>query len=93
MASYKSYGAPMLPKHAENKDGGFALEPAIAVRRRWRPASLWSRATVTSLSRNIYGRRTCSTKLPPLSDCRCSDALDGYVVAIGEVELHRVIGA
>jgi hypothetical protein len=30
MASYKSYGAPMLPKHAENKGGGFALEPAIA---------------------------------------------------------------
>jgi phage terminase large subunit-like protein len=30
MASYKAYGAPMLPKHAENVGGGFALEPAIA---------------------------------------------------------------
>ena len=30
MASYKAYGANMLPKHAENKGGGYALEPAIA---------------------------------------------------------------
>jgi phage terminase large subunit-like protein len=29
-ASYKAYGANMLPKHAENKGGGYALEPAIA---------------------------------------------------------------
>jgi phage terminase large subunit-like protein len=29
-ASYRAYGAPLLPKHAENKGGGYALEPAIA---------------------------------------------------------------
>jgi phage terminase large subunit-like protein len=29
-AQYKAYGANMLPKHAENKGGGYALEPAIA---------------------------------------------------------------
>jgi phage terminase large subunit-like protein len=30
MAVYKSYGAPMLATHAENKGGGNKLEPAIA---------------------------------------------------------------
>jgi phage terminase large subunit-like protein len=29
-ASYRACGAFMLPKHAENKGGGYALEPAIA---------------------------------------------------------------